>query len=177
MLTGNLVTLRAVRPEDLPMLYEIAANAETWEERMDVPFRPTSLEQFEERSAKRRDDPQFIQFAVTVGDRLIGSCMLMHEDTFARHAELGISLAPNETGNGYGTDAFRVLIDYAFTRRNLRRVHLIVVASNERAIASYRKLGFVEEGRLREHAWVRGHYEDEVRMGLLRSEWRSISPG
>lgn len=173
MLTGDKVTLREVRRDDLPTLYEIAANADTWEERMDVPLSPTSLEQFEERFAKRRDDPQLIQFAVAVAvdDRVIGSCLLMHEDTFARHAEVGISLALSETGKGYGTDAFRVLIDYAFTRRNLRRVHLIVVESNERAIASYRKLGFVEEGRLREHAWVRGRYEDEVRMGLLRSEW------
>jgi RimJ/RimL family protein N-acetyltransferase len=99
----------------------------------------------------------------------------MDEDGLARHASVGISLGLDAAGKGYGTDALRVLVDYAFTRRNLRRVHLIVVASNERAIASYRKVGFVEEGRRREHCWVRGAYVDEVLMGLLRSEW--VTPG
>jgi RimJ/RimL family protein N-acetyltransferase len=177
VLTGDRVTLREVRRDDLPTLYEIAANFETWEERMDVAPGPTSLEQFEERFTKRRDDPQFIQFAVTVDDRVIGSCLLMHEDPLARHAEVGISLALSETGKGYGTEAMRVLVDYAFARRNLRRVHLLVLASNERAIASYRKLGFVEEGRQREHAWARGHYEDMMLMGLLRSEWPAAQRG
>ncbi|HKC28399.1 MAG TPA: GNAT family protein [Jatrophihabitans sp.] len=49
----------------------------------------------------------------------------------------------------------------------------LVLASNAAGIASYRKVGFVEEGRHREHCWVRGHYEDEIAMGLLRSEWEA----
>ena len=54
--------------------------------------------------------------------------------------------------------------------------HLTAVADNARALASYRRLGFVEEGRQREHAWVRGAYTDMVLMGLLRSQWRAGRP-
>ena len=61
-------------------------------------------------------------------------------------------------GKGYGTDALRVLVRFAFERRNLRRVHLVTLASNAGGLACYRKVGFVEEGRRREHAWVRGGY-------------------
>ncbi|HEY7047726.1 MAG TPA: GNAT family protein [Jatrophihabitantaceae bacterium] len=168
MLTGDLVTLRTVRPDDLPILYEIEANLDNWEERSPAPPGPLTREQFDERMARSGR----VDFAITVDDRLVGWCNLMHEDALARHASVGISLVLDAVGKGFGTDALRVLIDYAFVRRNLRRLHLVVVASNERAIASYRKVGFVEEGRLREQAWVRGRYEDEVRMGLLRSEWR-----
>jgi RimJ/RimL family protein N-acetyltransferase len=179
VLTGDKVTLRAIRAEDLPTLYEIQANLDNWEERGPEPAAPLTREEYDKRRESRAAAgfTAAARFAVTVDDRLIGSCLLMDEDPLARHASVGISLALDATGKGYGTDAMRVLIDYAFVRRNLRRLHLTVIASNERAIASYRKLGFVEEGRLREHAWVRGRYEDEVRMGLLRSEWRSISPG
>jgi hypothetical protein len=49
---------------------------------------------------------------------------------------------------------------------------LAVLASNAAAVASYRKVGFVEEARRREHCWVRGRYEDEVGMGPLRQEWQ-----
>ena len=66
-----------------------------------------------------------------------------------------------------------MLVDYAFRSRNLRRVHLQTLASNTAALASYRAVGFMEEGRLREHAWVEGAYEDIVLMGVLRSEWAS----
>lgn len=64
-----------------------------------------------------------------------------------------------------------MLVAFAFRTRNLRRVHLQTLASNEAALHTYRAVGFVEEGRQREHAWVEGAYDDVVRMGLLRSEW------
>ena len=60
-------------------------------------------------------------------------------------------------------------------RQNLRRLHLQAIASNVGALRSYEKAGFVVEGRLRDHAWVRGAYEDIVLMGILRSEWRAGS--
>ena len=181
MLTGELVTLRAVRPDDLPALYEIQANLDNWEERSPQPAAPLTRAKFDADAARRSEGETVgfsltAEFAITVDDRLVGTCVLMNEDSLARHAAVGISLVLEAAGKGYGTDAFRILVDYAFTRRNLRRVYLEVLASNERAIASYRKVGFVEEGRLREHCWVRGAYVDEVRMGLLRSEWRP-TPG
>ena len=69
-----------------------------------------------------------------------------------------------------GTEAIRLLVEFGFTRRNLRRIHLQAIASNTGALRAYEKAGFVVEGRLREHAWVRGAYEDIVLMGILRPE-------
>jgi RimJ/RimL family protein N-acetyltransferase len=66
----------------------------------------------------------------------------------------------------------RVLLDYAFRVRNLRRVWLETHASNERAIRAYRACGFVEEGRMREHIWLAGRYVDNVIMGVMREEWQ-----
>ena len=74
-------------------------------------------------------------------------------------------------GRGYGTDAVRVLLDYAFRHHNLHRVYLSVNSTNPRAIGAYRRCGFVEEGRLRAHAWSNGQYIDLVQMGILREEW------
>jgi RimJ/RimL family protein N-acetyltransferase len=42
-------------------------------------------------------------------------------------------------------------------------------------VGAYRKVGFVEEGRIRQHAWVRGGYEDELVMSVLREEWKPPS--
>ncbi len=69
-----------------------------------------------------------------------------------------------------GTAAIRQLVEFGFLRCNLRRIHLQAIASNAAALRAYEKAGFVVEGRLREHAWVRGAYEDIVLIGILRSE-------
>ncbi len=89
----------------------------------------------------------------------------------ARTGDVWLSLLPEHRGQGLGQDVLRVLLGYAFRSRNLRRVHLQALASNARALGAYRAVGFVEEGRLREHAWVEGAYDDVVLLAVLRSEW------
>ena len=59
--------------------------------------------------------------------------------------------------------------------QNLRKLWLEVHGSNERAIRSYRAVGFVEEGRQREQVWSGGRYEDTVLMGLFRSDFQILS--
>ena len=53
----------------------------------------------------------------------------------------------------------------------MNRVGLYVLAEDPRAVGAYRKAGFVEEGRIRQHAWVRGRYQDELVMAILREDW------
>jgi RimJ/RimL family protein N-acetyltransferase len=90
-----------------------------------------------------------------------------------RRAALAIGIEnPAFLGKGYGTEAIRLALTYAF-ERGLHRVSLRVLASNARAIACYRKCGFVEEGREREAAFVRGVWQDDLVMGLLDREFDS----
>ena len=60
---------------------------------------------------------------------------------------------------------------------NLHRVDLQVFEFNERAIASYRKVGFREEGRLRQHMYRDGRYWDIIHMGILRHEFMGQEQG
>lgn len=81
---------------------------------------------------------------------------------------------PEHQGKGLGKDVLRVLLGYGFRCRNLHRVHLETLASNQAGLRCYRSVGFVEEGRLREAAWVEGGYEDMVLMSVLRPEWSGV---
>ncbi|HEY7122903.1 MAG TPA: GNAT family protein [Ktedonobacterales bacterium] len=170
MLKGEKVLLRALRDEDIKQLaefnndveYELLAGGDPWE--------PQTFAQFaaQWRHWARRGP----LFAIEADGKLIGTCGLFHFDETARTCELGIGIGDrNYWGRGYGRDALRVLLNYAFRLRNLHKVCLRVDGINARAIGSYQAVGFVEEARLRAHVWNNGRYVDEILMGILRSEW------
>jgi len=75
---------------------------------------------------------------------------------------------------GFGTDAVRALLRHAFETLNLNRVALRVFETNLRAIQVYKKIGFIEEGRLRQDHFIDGQYVDVLLMGILCVEWKSI---
>lgn len=167
-----VVTLRPRTDADLDLLFQLAADLDTWEERNPDPPRPLTRDQYDARLARAADDDGGgkVSFVVESDGRAVGSASMFGIDPFARHAEVGIALVPQARGRGIGTAAIRQLVEFGFVRHNLRRIHLQAIASNTAAIRAYEKAGFVVEGRRREHAWVRGAYEDIVLMGILRSE-------
>ncbi len=168
------VSLRARTDADLDVLYAIAAELDTWEERGPAGPYAMTRAQWDARQARTADDPSpedTAAFVIDVDGAAMGGATMFAFDHLARNAEVGITLLPAARGRGIGTAAMIQLVAFGFERRNLHRIHLEAIASNTAAIRSYEKAGFVIEGRQREHAWVRGRYEDIVRMGILRSEW------
>lgn len=102
----------------------------------------------------------------------IGLVEYLDIDEVNRSAEIGISIGDrNFRSKGYGRDAMALMLDYGFGFLNLHSVNLTVMASNERARRLYQSLGFQEAGRLREHRFSCGGYEDILLMDLLRSEY------
>lgn len=174
--TTPIVSLRPRTDDDLDLLFEIAADLDTWEERNPQAPRPLTRDRFEAalaRAAETEDRASAVSFVVDVDGTAAGVASLFDFDLFARHAEAGISLQQRARGRGIGTAAIVQLVQFGFVRHNLRRIHLQAIASNTAAIRAYEKAGFVLEGRQREHAWVRGTYEDIVRMGILCSDQTS----
>ena len=107
-------------------------------------------------------------------DSLVGLVQLVAINRTCRHAELRIRLDPEQLGRGYGSEATRLLCHHAFRDLNLNRVYLYVRAANVRAIRCYEKVGFQVEGRLRQHCFVDGAYDDFVVLGLLESEMKTV---
>jgi RimJ/RimL family protein N-acetyltransferase len=108
-------------------------------------------------------------------DRFIGTTWLKELNLLHGNAELAIFMDREHIGSGWGTDAQRALLDFAFRTVGLARVYLTAFAANSRAIRSYERLGFRHEGLMRS-AWrgSRG-LEDGVLMAILRDEWEERS--
>ncbi len=175
MIAGKLVDLRAPEMGDLArntrwindrevtqflsVRYELSSAAEeAW--LRDVVSAPMSFER------------PF--FAIETKDGAhIGNTNLFDVRPEDRVAEMGIMIGEKPYwSRGYGSDAVRTLLRFAFDEMNLHRVQLFTYSFNHRAIAAYRKCGFVEEGRRRGARYRQGRHHDFIVMAVLRDEWR-----
>ena len=174
ILVGELIRLRGVRDDDLPVLA-------AWE--MD-PGRLTTLSSWvvppSEAAARERitrwsaNDKDNLGFAIETLDDpplLVGNVGLWGARPKDRCATIGIALGRDYIGRGYGTDATRVIVAYGFREMGLHRIQLTVAPFNPAGIRAYEKAGFVEEGRLRESVLHDGRWYDEVLMSVLDHEW------
>jgi RimJ/RimL family protein N-acetyltransferase len=164
--------LRALTKDDYPRLVEFSNDLEVELAGGGDPPRPSTLESLSAIYDQLAKDKENVRFAIEVGGVFIGDMGLFHVNRVTGTAELGIGIGDKDYwGKGYGRDAIRLLVDYGFRLLNLRRIWLEVHGGNERGLRCYRAVGFVEEGRQREHNWVGGQYQDNVLMGLMRSDW------
>ena len=109
-------------------------------------------------------------------NRLIGFIVMSDIQWAHGDAWIGIGIGERDDwGKGYGTDALRIILRYAFTELNLHRVSLGVFSYNQRAIRSYQKAGFKHEGSGRESLLRDGQRFDDQYMGVLRSEWEMMA--
>jgi RimJ/RimL family protein N-acetyltransferase len=177
MIEGKLVNLRAQEFEDkernarwlndvevsryLSMRYQMSLAAE---------------EQFmRDRTSKPMTFADVSMGILTKDGQQIGNCGLHEASSENRSAWLGIMIGEKEYwSRGYGSDALLTLLRFAFEEMNLNRVHLSVFDFNARGMASYRKCGFIEEGRMREAHYADGAYHDIVVMAILRDEFFAL---
>ncbi|GIN86115.1 acetyltransferase [Heyndrickxia sporothermodurans] len=102
----------------------------------------------------------------------IGITSLINIDYKNRHAECIIDIGEkNYWGKGCGTEALKLILEYAFLEMNLHRVSLRVFSFNNRAIKLYEKLGFKHEGTSRQSLFRNGTWHDIIHMGILQNEW------
>lgn len=92
----------------------------------------------------------------------------------SRSTMLGINVIKCHQNKGYGSEALNWALDWAFKYANMHRVNLGTPGFNERAIAVYKKVGFVHEGTARESLFFNGRYWDVQDFSMLEQEWRAI---
>jgi RimJ/RimL family protein N-acetyltransferase len=105
-------------------------------------------------------------------DRFVGTTWLKELNLLHGNAELAICMDRDHIGSGWGTEAQRVLLAFAFRSVGLARVYLTTAAEdNARAIRSYEKVGFRLEGRMRNAYRGGPGLHDAVLMSILREDW------
>lgn len=130
---------------------------------------------FEQIRAQQAVDWFRFVICLRADDRPVGSAFFGPLDWIQGTVELGIFVGePTEWGRGIGTDAMGILLDLGFAWLRLERMWLRVLASNERGIRSYRRVGLLEEGIERSAILIEGRRQDVIRMAILRDEWAAL---
>jgi RimJ/RimL family protein N-acetyltransferase len=167
MIRGSSVVLRPITAGDLPLLRAWQSDPAImagWG--MPMPLLPAAalehdlngrFAQFDERGYLIIESPEGPVGRIDFGqlDQRHGSC------------EIALYIGDKAAqGRGYAADAIRALAGFLFDQRRLRRIELTVMASNQRAIRLYERIGFVTEGVLRDHVFFDDGFHDEVMMAL-----------
>lgn len=142
------------------------------------PARPMSAaivkKQYEKLEKKIEEDKNLYHFMIRAkaDDRLIGKAMIYRIEwaNGGCQIRLGIGSA-DDRRKGYGTQAAKMLLRFAFAELNLFRVTANVAEYNEGAMALMKKLGFTEEVRRRQSLEREARRWDLLVFGLLKDEW------
>lgn len=174
-LVGELVALGPQR-RDLESLYQKWLNDFSVMAPLGSSLRPITGEDAEtiyEQTSKNNHEAWFTVYE-KVTMRPLGIAGLRDIDKLHRTAELVIFLGEKERwGQGYGTEATRLTLDYGFTALGLENIMLRVFSFNERAIRVYEKVGFQEIGRRRSAFRLAGKPHDVIFMDFLAADFAS----
>jgi len=171
-LTGEKVYLRPVEEKDIELVYQ-GKNDPAVRETLFL-FFPMTLEQVKEELHTWTNSKEIILFTICrkEDEKPVGQTAFVRIDYVSRAAVFYISIYDSsEWSKGYGGEATKLMVDYAFDILNLNRIQLHVFADNVAAVKVYEKVGFVKEGVLRQAMYHHGKYCDFYVMGILREEW------
>jgi len=172
---GRVARLRPLRASDRERTLSWRNDPEIRDNALGYRFPVTEVME-EKWIAHALDDQSRTRVIFAIEDRkdgrLVGLIYLTEIDWISRVASFGIMIGDKaRQGRGIATDAMHLILRYAFSCLNLRKICLRVADYNTRAQALYDRLGFAVEGRLRQHVYLEDTFHDVILMALFRDDY------
>ena len=175
MIPGETINLRAVERHDVPAIHRwfndpVVMEGWGWSApARSIQYVAGQVEDWLAREAAF-DRPEAFIAESLAGDP-IGLVVVRVDRPEARSVELSLLVDADHWGEGFGMDMMQTILDACFGGWGLHRIGVRVEEGNGRALALYRRLGFKEEGRLRQAALRDGRHQDVLLFGQLAAEW------
>jgi RimJ/RimL family protein N-acetyltransferase len=169
---GKKVTLRAVEPEDLPLLHKWSNDPNIWYmlDGWHFPVNVISQKAWFENASKDQNNIRLVIDTPDLG--VIGSINLTNIDWKNNHAFTGLILGDKDIrGKGYGVDAFMAIERYVFEELHFERLDGSVIEYNETAYNFTLKCGWKVEGRQRNWYYRKNRYWDRIVFGITRQDY------
>ena len=172
-LTGNLVSLRELRPTDAPSLFAVLSQEQVAKFISPPPATLDGFGRFINWTIRQRQSGQYVCFAVIPhgSDAAVGIFQVRSLEPAFGTAEWGFALASECWGTGMFTDGAELIVDFAFDVMGVHRLEARAALKNARGNGALRKLGAVQEGVLRRSFVRNGEYLDQALWAILPEEW------
>lgn len=167
MLKSSKITLRAVEPEDLDLMYLVENDTELWScGGASVPFSHYALKQYIAESSNDIFRDRQLRLAIETADGICaGFVDLQHYDPQHRRAEVGIVVVPEKQRRGIATEALRLLAEYASARLDIHQLYALVPEGNTPSAALFRRCGYKETATLLD--WLKSPSPEEWQSVLV----------
>jgi ribosomal-protein-alanine N-acetyltransferase len=166
LLEGKTVNLRLREKEDMPLFTEWNNNLEFFGEFMWFP--QVSRAEREKRYDALTSDTKMFLIEKKDGTKIGYVYHFLNGNLL----EIGYNLVPNERRKGYCTEAVRIIVDYLFLSKEIRRIQAQTHPRNVASQKVLEKAGFTKEGTLRKSYFGRGEWIDSLIYSILREEWK-----
>jgi RimJ/RimL family protein N-acetyltransferase len=178
--TGRRVRLRGIEPEDWLAFMQIDGHADD-QRSADMIYPPRSATGYktwaaEQAAASAGDDCFRLAIETVDGGELVGSLSTHSADARAGRFGYGIGIGAAHQRRGYATDAVLLLLRFMFGERRYHKCEARIYAYNVASLELHRSLGFVEEGRLRDHEFFAGSHHDVLVVGMTAAEFGERYP-
>ncbi|WP_433337917.1 GNAT family N-acetyltransferase [Spirillospora sp. CA-294931] len=177
--TGERVLLRGIEPGDWQTFKEFDEHAPDMRsgDMLHPPQSDEAYRRWTADEAARRPDADSDSYRLAIVSRkdgtMVGTLNTGDADRRAGRFAYGVSIGHRYKRSGYATEAVVLMLRFMFGERRFHKCEIGVYAFNEPSIALHRKLGFVTEGRLRDHEYFGGRHHDLVLMGLTAEEFNA----
>lgn len=175
MLIGKNIILRPLRIEDLEKTHEWRNNLELIKLTQGIRFPKTmemDREWFEIALCDKSNRNIYFGIDEIETCEFIGVVQLNSIDYISGTATLGFILGENRhRGKGYGTEFSNLILDYSFNTLNLRKILTYNISNNEATLKMQKKIGFLQEGRLKNHIFHDGNYHDVLILSLFKQDY------
>ncbi|WP_049969501.1 GNAT family N-acetyltransferase [Haladaptatus cibarius] len=168
-LSGDRIDLRTIEEEDLDFL-QATVNDRAVRQYLGHRL-PVNVHQEQEWFEERASDDDHTHLLICRDEEPMGTVGLHPKDSTGVNGEIGILLAEEFWGEGYGTEASRLITDYGFRERRHHRIMARVFSGNVGSARIWEKLGFRHEGTYVEAEFLDGDYVDVEFYAILKKEW------
>lgn len=172
LLKGDKIRLRPIEPEDVREVYRMVNDPEIFGE-FDV-FQLASWGEVEKWFKESVRPDEFTVFIVEENrtKAMVGIAVYYTVHPVMQNLEIGFQIrSGSERNKGYGTEAVKLLLEYLFSTRDVKRIQATTDVENKAAQRVLEKNGFKREGRLRKALFRRGEFHDAYIYSVLREEW------
>lgn len=171
---GKKVILRPLHEEDADFLAHWYSDPEVM---FQCGFHEPTTREAELANIRKPEPDDRDWYAVTdLSGRIVGETGLLRIWPHWRTTDLTIIIPdPTDQGQGYGSEAVRIMLGRAFDHYQMNRVAIGVVALNKPALSFYEKMGFKQEGIQEQGYFHNGEFSDFIMMRILKNEFRTFN--